>query len=130
MIVSEKIKEFNSKAEKLRIKEETDLIIYSLTDLTSNEEKETEIIRIRKFDDCWGYKITAIIENEDLMYKAKVHNIDELKKSIKKTIIIIDGTDFNIISKDLNLLVSIIAVSIPVKNILNKSAIENIYELE
>jgi len=107
MIVSEKIKEFNSKAEKLRIKEETDLIIYSLTDLTSNEEKETEIIRIRKFDDCWGYKITAIIENEDLMYKAKVHNIDELKKSIKKTIIIIDGTDFNIISKDLNLLVSI-----------------------
>lgn len=30
----------------------------------------------------------------------------------------------------LNLLVSIIAVSIPVKNILNKSAIENIYQLE
>ena len=108
MIVSEKIKEFNSKAEKLRIKEETDLIIYSLTDLTSNEKKETEIIRIRKFADCWGYKITAIIENEDLMYKAKVHNIEELKKSIKKTIIIIDGTDFNIISKDLNLLVSIL----------------------
>lgn len=108
MIVSEKIKEFNSKAEKLCIKEETDLIIYSLTDLTSNEEKETEIIRIRKFADCWGYKITAIIENEDLMYKAKVHNIDELKKSIKKTIIMIGDTNFNNIEKDLKLLLSIL----------------------
>ena len=102
IITNSQIEDFNSNAKSLKIEiNSNDLILIKTTD-------DIEIVKIKKFSDCWGYKIDLLINNENIMYKSKVHNIEELKKALKNTILMTESTIFNKITNDLKLLIKLI----------------------
>lgn len=102
------MKTINPELTNIKFNESLDLDdIIILTNISNKISPEkSNIIVIKKFSDCWGYRVLIDNNKEEIIYKNKVHTVVDLRKALKTTCLMLVDSDYEFFNEDLQKIIT------------------------